>query len=483
MLRGKPTRDLKHVNIPFRIYIPAGQTEFRVPVEKKHTDRDFFFTNTVLVPQFYSDQAADLNLDTDDEMDQLFTYPIHVKLNYESDFYGEPYNPSAAVLTPDALAKDLSSFYEIHKPQGLYRLGAFFDWTDIRFNPELKTWEEFVEEQSFAYYGEELDKKKHFNALPVSARTLPGVNNYLYPNEPVDVAAESLRFRINIAPNANLIFSTGQFLTDFGYDKTQIPEPNQRGQHVFPNASKNQFFSLAANDPSAKKLKSKAPLLRVRMQVNTSNFYTEPVNVSFKLRQTFINTNYETTLKNFFAGVSEQANLQYNVHYNVQTKIFEFSFPPNIKMTSATIFVPPELANRLGFGLITEITERNKTGLPVTDKPDDSHVQEKSRALCYDTGVVIVTDENLESFATSGVDTTFMTALYPTGTGTLAVLDSDLYREPATMQIHSTAERTSVLHARFKLWRFLDNNKLVPLVWKNGAHIYGVLRGVPSYAK
>ena len=139
------------------------------------------------------------------------------------------------------------------------------------------------------------------------------------------------------------------------------------------------------------------------------------------------------------------------------------------------------MAERLGFGLINDITLANKTGLPVNDKLDDALVQEKSRALAYDTGVVIITDENKSTRFTSQVPTKYMSSLYPTGTGTLEIQASDLCQTMPTADLSETGiilrEKGNV-YPCFKLWRFLDNNELVPLVWIVGAFINGVLRGI-----
>ena len=475
----------ENVNIPFRVYIPAGHSTFTVAIPAEFTDRKYYFSNVVLLSQFYSDQAADMELDTDDELNQVLSFPLHVKMNLfdiTQPFYGNFYTPDTSVVTTDLLAKGINAYYEINKPKGLYRLGCVFDWTDGRFNPHLERWDQFVKWMAPDYYDEDFDITKHFNALPVSARNLQGVNNYLYPTDLNDLSVESLRFCMNLAPNANLTFSNKQFLIDLGFsDETQIPIANSKNQYVYKNPSKSSFMRLIADNPAVINLSKKPSVLKVRMQVIATNYFSEPVLVQVTIRQSLKNDNFAAAIKTVLLDIADKENLQFNISYNKVTKVFDFSFPINDKIINPTIVVGAELAERLGFGLINDITLANKTGLPVNDKLDDALVQEKSRALAYDTGVVIITDENKSTRFTSQVPTKYMSSLYPTGMGTLEIQASDLCQTMPTADLTETGiiltEKGNV-YPCFKLWRFLDNNELVPLVWIVGAFINGVLRGI-----
>jgi hypothetical protein len=45
----------ENVNIPFRVYIPAVHSTFTVAIPAEFTDRKYYFSNVVLLSQFYSD--------------------------------------------------------------------------------------------------------------------------------------------------------------------------------------------------------------------------------------------------------------------------------------------------------------------------------------------------------------------------------------------------------------------------------------------
>jgi hypothetical protein len=331
------------------------------------------------------------------------------------------------------------------------------------------------------YYDEDFDIRKHFNALPVSARNLKGVNNYLFPTDLNVLNVDSIRFCMNIAPNANLLFSTSSFLTDLGFSDAQIPAPNGFKQLEYSNPSKFNYTRLIADNPANIKLTKKALFLKVRMHVYESNYYTEPMLLQLTIRQSLRNINFAIAIKRLLLDIADRENIQFNCGYNETSHVFDFTFPVNDKINNPTIVVEPDLAERLGFGLVNDITLANKTGQPVTDKIDDALVQEKSRALAYDTGVVIITDENKSTRLTSRISTKFMASLLPTGTGTLEIPASELRTDSNTADLAETgtiARDNGHILPKFKLWRFLDKNELVPLVWIVGAYINGVLRGV-----
>ena len=70
---------------------------------------------------------------------------------------------------------------------------------------------------ALVYYGEIYDPVKHYNALPPSARTIYGVNNYLFPTELTEDNLNNIRLRLNIAPNTNVNVSTNGHLREMGF--------------------------------------------------------------------------------------------------------------------------------------------------------------------------------------------------------------------------------------------------------------------------
>lgn len=122
-------KDNVHVNIPFRIFIPAGQSTFSVPVPRQFDNRNYFFTNAFLISAYYSDQAAALDLDTDEELGVKLVYPTNFKVTFldppKDPFFGPFFSPGTGARTNPEFTFKLNNFFEANKPKGLYRLGAF----------------------------------------------------------------------------------------------------------------------------------------------------------------------------------------------------------------------------------------------------------------------------------------------------------------------------------------------------------------------
>jgi len=475
------TSHLKDVFVPFHVDIPAGHSTFTVSIPTRFANREFFFSNVVLVPDFYSQQAAGYDLDIPEELNQLILYNLYLKVNFKTEpkLHPASFTPENNVITTAQFAKKANDFFQTNKPIGLQHLGCFFDWIDTRFESTSGlSWDDYIKLMAVTYYGEPYNEAKHYNALPISARTVYGANNYLYPTRLSDATLENLRFRFNIAPNTNALFSTNGQLQSMGFSNSQIGDKVDRNRHVMENDSKTQFETIEAENEAKIEL-TKDNKMIMSLQVNQKNFYSEQVQVSLTKGESYKNANYLNLIKKGLKELADQCNIETNFSYDTITKIFSFTFPNNPSMDNFTIVVPTELAERLGFGLITDIKENNKTGEIADDTINVNEMADKAIALAMDTSLVIISDDNSSSNLTAGIYEKFMAALYATGKGTMEIPESDFYYEPAKMRVPSIySGSTATVPATFKLYRYLDRNQLVNLVWKTGAYIYGILRGM-----
>jgi hypothetical protein len=190
------------------------------------------------------------------------------------------------------------------------------------------------------------------------------------------------------------------------------------------------------------------------------------------------NVSYEKALKKVLEVFSYDSNIKIDMSYSEGEKTFSFTFPQDRAIRRATIVVPTDLSERLGFELVNDITNNNKKGQPVSEDVDVKNTEAKARALGYDTGVVVVSNANIRSNMTAGINEEFMCSLYPTATGTFEIPHLESCFKPATTQLpHFYTSSTGTVPAHFKLSRFLDNDDLVHLDWKNGAFVSGLLRG------
>jgi len=470
---------LSDVNCPFHIYVPAGESSFTVPIPTIFADRKFYFADLILVPDFYNVEAEELGLDVDAELNETFSYDIHLTAQYGAEFLPGVFNLDTNIKTTPEALEALNLNFEAIKPVGLEHLVHFWDWTDIRFHPsETTSWDDWVRNtMAVVYYGEAFDPVQHFNKLPPSARTVMGANNYLFPTQISEILLENLRFRMWAAPNTNLYYSTDGQLKLFGFAETQIPPRGARQQLIYPN-SKNSFGVIVAQNPLTIDI-SLVQALKISLGTNQKGFVSDVVQASITLKEKFKNENYDLMMRNVFKPLTNACNLQIGLFYDKDTKIFKFSFPNNAQL-NVDLHLPTELAQRMGFGQVTQINKANQTSDPVEDQPNVKHTEKKARALAYDTGTVIVSDDNTQSNTTPGLSGTFMMALFPTETGSLAPSSQSFCLPPVTMQRpRMLTGGPGTYPANFKLSRYFEKNHLVNLVWKNGAYATGVLRGVP----
>ena len=482
-MKNKQIQSAQDVFVPFRAELPAGHSKFTIEVPSSFVDREFFFSYIVLVPDFYAQQAMGFDLDVSEELNQLMLYEIYLSVNFKADpkLYPSSFTIPISVSTTAMCATEINNFFQTNKPLGLLHLGAFLDWTDIRFDPDRHiTWENYIKLMAPAFYGEPFNPAKHFNALPVSARTVNGANNYLYPTITSLATIENLRFRLNVAPNTNFVMSTNGQFKSLGFSDKQIGERQGRGkgQFIFKNRHKMSFKTFEADD-QPKVLLSKEQQLTVSLTIHQPNFYSDTVTISLTKGESMKNGNYATAVKKGLQELAEKCNIQIGLTYTENEKIFSFGFPLNLSMDELAITLPTELSERLGFGLINDISLSNRMGKKVDDTINVKDLANKARALVMDTSLVIISDDNTSANTTSGIFEKYMCALYPTGQGTMEIPQSESCYEPAKIYLPSIyIGSTATIPLTFRLSRYLDRNVLVNLVWKTGGYVFGVLRGI-----
>jgi hypothetical protein len=479
--------NFKEIYQPFKIYIPAGQSTFSLQIPNYHTDREFFFSYLELTPEIFSEQAAKMNLDTDEELQQIIKYQIYYKIAF--DPRRPLFSPTDVAIIPISvintinIMNNLNTFFEFKKPVGLQHLGMFIDWYDEKFDDvENLTWDEFVQNvMAEEYYKKPFDPKLHYNALPVSARTVPGANNYLFPINLSPDVMDSLRFRIHLAPHVNMVCSTNGQLLKMGFLQDQIGPRRANNRFYFSNLEPMEFKTITALLPPNIVIIPQNPL-NVFLETNTPMYVTVPFTFSLTKEQSYSNVNYKE-LNTRMAMYGNVVNYMFGFNYDETTKKFTFEYPINASLSNIQIVLSTDLAERLGFGLTTDITSENNTGKTVDDVFDVDTVESKARALIMDTGPVVCSYNDASSMTTVGITNSYMAALYPTHFGTSMVIPQvESCFKPPTMTLSNILYGSQgLVTAKFKLSRFFDENQLVNLVWTMGAYISGTLRGAKPH--
>ena len=466
----------KDVFCPFRLEVPEGHSTFTVIVPRDFAqNRQFNFADLCLAPDYYNTKSAQEGMDTDQELDATTNHEIYVMAQISKNLFPQKFELKTIMPVPN-FVKEINHFFENTKPEGINSSVFFFDWIDTAQAESGESIDNFIQSAAVTYYGKTYDPAKHYNALPISVRALTKqypVNNYLYPTQNNAQMLGRLRWRMWIGPNTCVYISTDNQLKAMGFSELQIgPRHGSTKQFIFENLSKEYKMLAGVNAPNAE-------FTSVRC-----NIYLEPSEETYvscvetfttTIREKMQNSKIESKIKNVLAVLNTNSNFVTSMSYDLETKKINFNFPNNENF-KLCLCVTVELAGLLGYGLTTTITKESKPN-PRPDTIDVNKAGELSRTLAFDTGIVIVEVTNNSCNTTFGLDNKFMASLYPNESGILTLSQRQNNSSTLTMKIPAFMTGSSSVPVEFRMLRFIKDNTLVPLVWKTGAFVNGVLRG------
>ena len=464
-----------NVHVPFRLAVPEGKSTFTIMLPREFVhDRQFYFADLSLAPDYYNTKSAQDGMDTDQELDSIITHQMYItSLSDKDNLFPDIYELKQIMSIPNYV-KEVNAFFENHKPEGIKHSVIFYDWIDTAQAESGMNLDEYIQASAPVFYGEAYNPAKHYNTLPLSIRELTKsypINNYLYPTSNDVMVIERTRWRMWLGANTSTAFSTDVQLKAMGFSEGQIGKrKTQKRQFIFDNLNLGYDMLQAETNPGDGFPSAKAT---IRVQTQNETFVSDPITFTTTVRDLLNNTKIEAKVKNALAIVCENSNYNITFIYKEDTKTFNFIFPENLHL-KLTLNVSIELASMLGYYTKDKI---NKADVP-NPRPDTIDVKEAgelSRTLAFDTGLVIVEVENIASNTTSGINNQFMASLYPNESGILT-LSSTCYNPP-TIKIPSFMTGSSIVPLTFRLSRFIQDYTLTPLVWKTGAFVNGELRG------
>ena len=249
---------------------------------------------------------------------------------------------------------------------------------------------------------------------------------------------------------------------------------------MIENESIDSYRTVYSTNIMNEKLSPDGNKLKIQCKIHNRMLMSEPFQFSITRLDSYKNEKYEYEIKAILSVYfAETYNLKIGFNFNKAEKTFKFSFPENKHLENLTLVMDPELSQRLGFGLGGTVTEENAKGKKIIDSSDVKDSRKKAIALAYDTGIVVISDENSFSCSTVGIFERVMGNLYPTHDGQLKLSEYDVCHDPATMKVpHYMDDSDGFVKARFKLWRFDENKVLIPLVFKMGSYIQGNLKAI-----
>ena len=469
------------VSTHFRIPILSGQSAFtvRVPHHYLQGQRQFFFSQLHLVPDYFSLDAEKQKLDADPELEQMVEMNVQVKINHgdpKTIYSKDPFvNSATTTKTIDAI-QAINAYFQDKKPEFAYTSPLFIDWVDI--TQANKPIEEYVPKMAKIYYGKEYNATEHLDFLPDSVRSLEYVNNYLPPLgtlKSLDAFNERIRLRLWLAPFTRAVFSSKEpFASDFGFTEAQLGKPQQKQYHLINDKPYYLPVIIAETAPVL-------DLTRVSFKLNVgssrSTIDGQIKGIQMLKKDWFDNEKLAETLSAKFLQTSRMTNTDFSFGYNKTDKKFFFKLPDSDKI-GVVLRCDPEFAHRLGFGSESLIMHGMKAA-PQEERLNISDAKKKALSVVFDTGPILCTLDQMSSNTTSGALDHYMAALYPHESGILSMPQSVCSCTSNLTPIHALTQASAAnVPVTFRLLRIYEDQSISDFAWKCNAYIYGVLQGI-----
>jgi hypothetical protein len=496
-----PSANLEgEIPIPFRKVLMPGESDFEVPVHRAFCrDRCFSFASLSVVPGYFEQQAAKLDLDTDAELDSETTEYVDcraVRLHQIADIMEGPEpdlertfkveNYNNMTLTSEYVNL-FNNFFLENKPPHMLAPPFFLDWMDARF--EFKPLADLVTsvKTNFANYYQETDDVTEFTSgihdkgLPAGLRDLPDANYLAFPDVPfTDDIKNRIFLRLHLAPMTKLICSTENILNFLGFDAERERAQNTGDHHsqiVFLNDT-HQWKIISAPDLMPQKLDKKAIKHRIRMGHARNEVGAEQV---FQLseRTSRKNALLMAEIEPLFTQITKMTNIKFGLDFNKVESKYKIKFPPDI---TSRVLMSPKLQNRLGMGShqAVIVTTESQTRLdPEVETASELDTATMARALVLDTGMSICTPARGETSSAMFLADNYMVMLHPTMSGILETKDT---RTNPVIFDDLRFGSENVVRLQFRLHRYLNNGDIVPFGWKVNSYVTGILLCTPMAA-
>jgi hypothetical protein len=453
------------VNIPFNIRLDAGESRFKIDVDKKYADnpnRLFGFSSVTLTPDYYSRQAFQLDLDSEEELKAITTQEYYIEVDLDKDVFDKQPYTSATQINISTLLRNINKHYEQHKPEGLITPLVVFDWHHIGAISSKIDKDEFYKNKLSDLYVGTFDDSQIGSDVSSTFDDVVQLNKYPFPTKVDDLS--DIIIRVTLAPNVTVAFSNEALPSAMGFTDAQYTVKT-KVQFKFHNPSASAYKTFyCENAPSLMK------------KVYTTKIHTYPTEKYVVSEKGTVSTSKErerkpnllaTDYNNSINALAKKMNLNFSLVHDADEKRFMFVYPDSNGM-SINLQVTPYIAHRLGFGHVTYIRP-NMQSQPYPEEIEINNVEAIAKVLVYDTGMVVVSLDQQASKQTHQFTNTVM-----------AIMESD---EAGVMTTKPGIEfsRVPVSHfnpnLEFVLSKFNEANEPIPLGWKVAAYIRGVLVG------
>ena len=452
----------------FRVRLEPGETKFSVklPYQAKGlVNANYAFDSLNITPDFYAKKAAIYKFDSKSEDASEIKYRGQLVFSFGDDVYSKyEYTQPENNMNISKLIKSINAHFELHKPASFTDARFFIDWHHIQDNKTDLSKDDFYQTTAPLLYGEEYNEAKHWNALPASARQIPSANNYLFPTtDDLDVLAD-IRVRLWSGPNTMISFSSDNILQALGFLPEEIGKRGEKNRFHFKNQDIAGYRRKPTTNPPSNLVRIGAGKSKIYVSVAASPITTDEFKITTNKLRERSDALLVEDLHKPFKQVADYYGMSFGVEYKPDEKMFKFKFPTDNSI-KIKVKVPPALATRLGYGEVDFIEKENVPEATTVD--DGSDYEQKARTMVFDTGLTAITLDQRGSYGSYGLENELMAVLYPRDPGILVA------RSLCSLPISSYHGD----ELTFSIWRISEDNQTIPLTWKCGAYVEGLLIG------
>lgn len=503
--------------VPFVSHLKSGQNAFTVEVPLHFcyntltgVPNKMYFSKLDLVPDFFSIQAEELDLDSANEENMEVDFKISISAMYGNK-YMDPELPLAKrpvfkFLSTDkpnnvnAILDFLSTNY--FAKQSFQKYPPFFwDWFDVGMD-EHQTPEEFIKDKIFnpavegffystrnelltTHWRQNFATQDNYKSFPNGI-----INPFVFPKQKANIV-KTIRIRLFLQPKTSVIFSNAGILSMLGFDveNNELIKTIGRQFAIINNSATTWLEVIGDESPSwthweldngrfaaqdtKVQLKTSEPFAVARAQSHTETCqYTATMPNS----QLTNSAESKLILSNIVDRLTNECNL--NVVYNLENGIVYVPNPldSNDMLKSCFLSFPSvDIANLFNYNQM--VIEHDTPQQIATSETITSNLNFdlKAKSLVFDTNLVyVIALDTISSDRMHPLAPGFVASLHPVD-GTMK-MDVPLSRQPDFFRLaeYQTGQNQVQLH--FDLFTILPNKQHVKLNWKPGATVCGILR-------
>lgn len=453
------------VNIPFSIRLDAGESRFKINVDKKYTDnpnRLFGFSSVTLTPDYFSRQAFKLDLDSEEELKAITTQEYYIEIDLDKDVFDKHPYSSTSPVTISSILRNINKHYEQHKPEGFITPLIVFDWHHIdALSPKVDK-EEFYQSKLSDLYVGTFDESLKGTDVSSSFQDVVQLNKYPFPTKLKDL--NDIVIRITLAPNVTVAFSNDILPTALGFSETQYTQKT-KVQSKLHNPSVSAYKSFYCENVIS--LKNIVYTTKIHTYPTVKHVVSDKGTVSASKERERKPNLLATDYNNSINTLAKKMNVNFSLVHDAEEKKFQFVYP-DLNGMKINLRVTPYIAHRLGFGHVTYIRPSMQSQ-PYPEEVEINNVEAIAKVLVYDTGMVIISLDQQASKQTYQFTNTVMAIMESDEAGVMTTKPGMEYSRVPVSYFNPNLE--------FVLSKFNEANEPIPLGWKVAAYIRGVLIG------